>query len=173
MVLGCKNCWSIEPLIPLLVLRSMYDVRYNRMRWGRSLWACWQAMLRWHRHETLIFCFYAQKLMLSVQEILVYISWISWNLSSGKCTWWGAGDISGITCGTVNIKSSAVMCCNAHLCTEITLPIIFLLLYLMILEIERGSTRLHPMENSFWKRLWTCHKTDYRMTEWYFCLLVK
>jgi hypothetical protein len=31
-----------------------------------------------------------------------------------------------------------------------------------ILEIERGSTRSHPVENSLWKRLRTCHKTDYR-----------
>jgi hypothetical protein len=36
---------------------------------------------------------------------------------------------------------------------------------LKILEIERGSTRSHSMENSLWKRLWTCHKTDYRMNE--------
>jgi hypothetical protein len=34
-----------------------------------------------------------------------------------------------------------------------------------ILEIERGSTRLHPVENSLWKRLRTCRKTDYRMNE--------
>jgi hypothetical protein len=32
-----------------------------------------------------------------------------------------------------------------------------------ILEIERGSTRSHPVENSLWKRLRTCRKTDYRM----------
>jgi hypothetical protein len=32
-------------------------------------------------------------------------------------------------------------------------------------EIERGSTRSHPMENSLWKRLRTCRKTDYRMNE--------
>jgi len=25
----------------------------------------------------------------------------------------------------------------------------------MILEIERGRTRLHSVENSLWKRLWT------------------
>jgi hypothetical protein len=33
-----------------------------------------------------------------------------------------------------------------------------------------GSTRLHSVENSLWKRLWTCHKTDYLinvcMNEW-------
>jgi hypothetical protein len=34
-----------------------------------------------------------------------------------------------------------------------------------ILEIERGSTRSHPVENSLWKRLRTCRKTDYRMNE--------
>jgi hypothetical protein len=28
-----------------------------------------------------------------------------------------------------------------------------------ILEIERGSTRSLSMENSLWKRLWTCRKT--------------
>jgi hypothetical protein len=32
-----------------------------------------------------------------------------------------------------------------------------------IMEIERGSTRSHPVENSLWKRLRTCRKTDYRM----------
>jgi hypothetical protein len=34
-----------------------------------------------------------------------------------------------------------------------------------ILEIDRGSTRSHPVENSLWKRLRTCRKTDYRMNE--------
>jgi hypothetical protein len=34
-----------------------------------------------------------------------------------------------------------------------------------ILEIERGSTRSHPVEISLWKRLQTCRKTDYRMNE--------
>jgi len=29
-----------------------------------------------------------------------------------------------------------------------------------ILEFERLSTRSHGLENSFWKRLWTCRKTD-------------
>ena len=32
-------------------------------------------------------------------------------------------------------------------------------------EFERVSTRSHGLENSFWKRLWTCRKTD--------CLAVK
>jgi hypothetical protein len=32
-------------------------------------------------------------------------------------------------------------------------------------ELERGSTRSHPVENSLWKRLRTCRKTDYRMNE--------
>jgi hypothetical protein len=36
----------------------------------------------------------------------------------------------------------------------------------IILEIERGSTRSHPVENSLWKRLRTCRKTDCRMNEW-------
>ena len=35
--------------------------------------------------------------------------------------------------------------------------------YLSILECERGSTRFHLVENLLWKRLWTCHKTDYTM----------
>jgi hypothetical protein len=35
-----------------------------------------------------------------------------------------------------------------------------------ILEIERGSTRLHFVENLLWKRLWTCHKADYEMNEY-------
>jgi hypothetical protein len=34
-----------------------------------------------------------------------------------------------------------------------------------VLEIERGSTRSHPVENSRWKRLWTFRKTDYEMVE--------
>jgi hypothetical protein len=29
-----------------------------------------------------------------------------------------------------------------------------------LLEFERLSTRSHGLENSFWKRLWTCSKTD-------------
>jgi hypothetical protein len=29
-----------------------------------------------------------------------------------------------------------------------------------ILEIEKGSTRSHPVEKSLWKRLRTCRKTD-------------
>jgi hypothetical protein len=29
-----------------------------------------------------------------------------------------------------------------------------------VLEIEKGSTRSHSVENSFWKRLRTCGKTD-------------
>jgi hypothetical protein len=32
-----------------------------------------------------------------------------------------------------------------------------------ILEIERGSNRSHCVENSLWKRLRTCRKTDCRM----------
>jgi hypothetical protein len=35
----------------------------------------------------------------------------------------------------------------------------------MILEIERGSTRSHYLENLLWKRLWTCRKTDHDMNE--------
>jgi replicative superfamily II helicase len=34
-----------------------------------------------------------------------------------------------------------------------------------ILEIERGSTRSHCVENSLWKSLCTCRKTDYRMNK--------
>ena len=29
-----------------------------------------------------------------------------------------------------------------------------------LLEIERGSTRSQSVENSLWKRLWTCLKAD-------------
>ena len=32
--------------------------------------------------------------------------------------------------------------------------------------LEKGSVRLRCVENSLWKRLWTCHKTDYRVKEW-------
>jgi hypothetical protein len=35
-----------------------------------------------------------------------------------------------------------------------------------MLEIQRGSTRSHAVENSLWKSLWTCRKRDYRITEW-------
>ena len=31
-----------------------------------------------------------------------------------------------------------------------------------ILSIEGGSSRSHCVEESFWKRLWTCRLTDYR-----------
>ena len=34
-----------------------------------------------------------------------------------------------------------------------------------MLDIERGSTRSHCVENSIWQRLWTCRKTDYVMNE--------
>ena len=33
-----------------------------------------------------------------------------------------------------------------------------------VLETER-STRSQSVENSLWKRLWTCSKTDYRVNE--------
>jgi hypothetical protein len=29
-----------------------------------------------------------------------------------------------------------------------------------VLEVKRGSTRSHSVENSLWKSLWTCSKTD-------------
>ena len=32
-----------------------------------------------------------------------------------------------------------------------------------MLEVKRGGTRPHSVENSLWKRLWTCHKTIYLM----------
>jgi hypothetical protein len=32
--------------------------------------------------------------------------------------------------------------------------------------IERGSTRLHSVENWLWKGLWNCHKADCRMNGW-------
>jgi len=34
-----------------------------------------------------------------------------------------------------------------------------------ILEIERGSSGSHCVENSFWKRVWRVRKIDYRMDE--------
>jgi hypothetical protein len=34
-----------------------------------------------------------------------------------------------------------------------------------ILESERGSTRPHFVEKSFWKKLWTCRKTEYGKQE--------
>jgi hypothetical protein len=34
-----------------------------------------------------------------------------------------------------------------------------------VLETERGSTSSHSVENSLWRRLWTCRKTDYRTKE--------
>jgi hypothetical protein len=34
-----------------------------------------------------------------------------------------------------------------------------------ILEIERENTISHAVENSLWKRLRTCRKTNYRMNE--------
>jgi hypothetical protein len=37
--------------------------------------------------------------------------------------------------------------------------------YWRILEIERGSTRWHAVENWLWRRLWTCRKTDCGMNE--------
>jgi hypothetical protein len=33
------------------------------------------------------------------------------------------------------------------------------------LEIERGSTRSHSVENSPWRRLWNSRKTEYMMKE--------
>jgi hypothetical protein len=32
-----------------------------------------------------------------------------------------------------------------------------------VLEIETGRNRSHSLENSPWKKLWTCHKTIYVM----------
>jgi hypothetical protein len=35
-----------------------------------------------------------------------------------------------------------------------------------VLETERGSTRSYLLENSLWKRLRTCLKTDYKINEY-------
>lgn len=35
-----------------------------------------------------------------------------------------------------------------------------------LLEIKRGSTGSHPVDNSFWQWLWTCYETDYATNEW-------
>jgi hypothetical protein len=32
-----------------------------------------------------------------------------------------------------------------------------------VLEIERGNSGLHCVENSFWKRVWRIRKINYRM----------
>jgi hypothetical protein len=34
-----------------------------------------------------------------------------------------------------------------------------------ILKIERGNTTSYYVQNSLWKMLWTCRKTDCRMNE--------
>ena len=34
-----------------------------------------------------------------------------------------------------------------------------------VLQIERGSTRSHPVENSLWKRLWAIRKKTTEMNE--------
>jgi hypothetical protein len=34
-----------------------------------------------------------------------------------------------------------------------------------ILEIERGHTSSHSVENWLWKRIWTCRKTGYEMNK--------
>jgi hypothetical protein len=36
----------------------------------------------------------------------------------------------------------------------------------MILSFEGGSSRSHYVEESFWRRLWTCRQTEYGMNEW-------
>jgi len=35
-----------------------------------------------------------------------------------------------------------------------------------MLEIEKGSTRSPSVENSFWKKLWNCLKTDYEINNY-------
>ena len=35
-----------------------------------------------------------------------------------------------------------------------------------ILSFEGGSSRSHYVEESFWRRLWTCRQTEYWMNEW-------
>ena len=32
-------------------------------------------------------------------------------------------------------------------------------------KLKRGSTKLHSVENSLWKNLWTVHNADYEMNE--------
>ena len=36
----------------------------------------------------------------------------------------------------------------------------------MILSFEGGSSRSHYVEESFWRRLWTCRQTEYWMNGW-------
>jgi hypothetical protein len=38
-----------------------------------------------------------------------------------------------------------------------------------ILEVEAGSSGSHSLENSVWKRLWTCRKTDYYLRTFEHC----
>lgn len=96
----------------------MCDGRHNRVRWRRILGACWQMMLRWRRHETNIFCSFAQKLMVQVQGILVYIS----SVSSRKYTWWGT---AGIPRDAVNIVFQQLCIVRPLLYMKITFVIIF------------------------------------------------
>jgi len=42
-----------------------------------------------------------------------------------------------------------------------------------ILEIERGSSRSHCVENWLLKRLWTCRETDTRIYEMRACVLLR
>jgi hypothetical protein len=37
-------------------------------------------------------------------------------------------------------------------------------LFPKIEEMCKGSSGLHSLENTVWKRLWICHKTDYYLT---------
>ena len=39
--------------------------------------------------------------------------------------------------------------------------------YVFLLSIEGGSSRSHYVDDSFWKRLWTCRLTDYWWWWWY------
>ena len=43
--------------------------------------------------------------------------------------------------------------------------LLFPLIASRILQIERGSSRSRSLQNSLWKRLWTCSKTDHRMND--------
>jgi len=37
----------------------------------------------------------------------------------------------------------------------------------IFLSFEAGSSRSPYVEESFWRRLWTCRQTEYWISEWY------
>ena len=56
------------------------------------------------------------------------------------------------------------VCMDVYVCVCVY---IYIYIYIYILSIEGGSSRSHYVEESFWKRLWTCHLTDYWWWLWW------